>query len=99
MKTGRVSTVWIGLDERIVDSQTNRVDSEALVVSGSRTIYEAQKFAKRRLRRTESDHSQPLIGMNQVIIQKNSSDFGHFIFISRAKEVTNFSDSTPIGGT
>ena len=44
---------------------------------------EVQNLAKTRLRRTISDHSQPVLGMKRVITPKNSSDLGHFILTSR----------------
>ena len=34
------------------------------------------------LRRTASDHSQPLLGMKWVVIPKNSSDLGHYFLTS-----------------
>ena len=54
-----------------------------VVVGGSRTIPEAQKFAKGACGALRIHHLQSFLGMNLVIIQKNSSDLGHFIFTSR----------------
>ena len=68
--------LWIDLDERVVDSQNTREDSQTVVVGGSRTIPAVHNFAKTRLRRTASDHSQSFFGMNWLTIQRNSSDLG-----------------------
>ena len=54
-----------------------------MVVDGSRTIPEAQKIAKGACGALHIHHLQSFLGMNWVIIQKNSSDLGHFIFTSR----------------
>ena len=78
----REGCLWIDLDERVVDSQKTREDSQTVVVGGSRTIPEVQNFAKRRLRRTASDNSQSFFGMKWVIIPKNSSDLGHYFLPS-----------------
>ena len=48
----------IDLNERIVASEENRVASETLTAGGSQSIPEVHFFAKTRLRRTASDHSQ-----------------------------------------
>ena len=54
-----------------------------MVVDGSRTIPEAQNFAKGACGALRIHYLQSFLGMNWVIIQKNSSDLGHFIFTSR----------------
>ena len=54
-----------------------------MVVGGSRTIPEAQNFAKGACGALRIHHLQSFLGMNWVIIQKNSPDLGHFIFTSR----------------
>ena len=51
-----------------------------MVVGGSRTIPEAQNFAKGACGALRIHHLQSFLGMNWVIIQKNSSDLEHFIF-------------------
>ena len=55
--------VWIDLDERIVVTQKTRVVKQTMVVGGSWMIPEVHIFAKTRLRRTTSDHSQALRGV------------------------------------
>ena len=59
-----------------------------MTAGGSQTILDTQNFAKTRLWRGANDHSQSRIGMNWVIIQKNSSDLGHFILTSRRVEMS-----------
>ena len=50
--------LWRDLDERIAGQQRTRVGHIAVTAGGSRTITEVHDFAKRRLRRSASDHSQ-----------------------------------------
>ena len=71
--------LWIDLDERIRRETFPSEGDKVPAAGGVWTILEVQNFAKKRLRRTTSDHSQSIFGMNWVIIQKNSSDLGHFI--------------------
>ena len=67
---------------RVVASQKSHVASQTVTAGGFRTISEVQNFAKRRLRRTTSDHSQPLLGMKWVVVKENSSDLGHYFLPS-----------------
>ena len=90
--------LWRDLDERIAELQRTREELQTVTAGGSRTIPEVQNFAKMRLRRTASDHSQPFLGIKWVIIPKDSSDLWHFIFTSRAKKVINFSVYTVTWG-
>ena len=51
-----------------------------MVVGDSWTILKAQNFAKKAPLAHSIVNSQPIFGMNWLIIEKNSSDLGHFIF-------------------
>ena len=74
--------LWIDLDERAVASQRSHVASQTVTAGGFRTISEVQNIAKRRLRRTECDISQPFLGMKSGHNSEKSSDLGHSILTS-----------------
>ena len=60
-------------------AKSTREESQTVTAGSPLRIPEVQNFAKKRPRRTVSDHSQPLLGLNIEMghnsERKNSSDF------------------------
>ena len=77
----------------MVDPQETRVDPQVVTDGGSRTIPEVQNFAKTRLRRTVSDHSQPLCWYEMVHNSGKLLGFGALFFGLPAVEMSVYTST------